>query len=473
MNVAQTSNYRDWQDCLNALEAKLPVEAMNTWLKSLQVDTEAQQVVLYAPNKHIRDGVTDHYLEQIEAFYTKQRTTSPPSVIIKVGSAQKPSDPLAVAAKPLPEDGSGAACSPAKSKASPANHTKATGSDSNRFESRSPLNQSLDFSRFVVGTCNQVASSASHGVVRNPGCCHNPLFLYGGVGLGKTHLMQAIGNALRAQSIDSRVVYIHAEQFVADMVSANQSRCYPEFRHHYRSADALLIDDIRFFEGKKQSQQELLQTFNGLIENHRQLIVTSDQCAGALKGLDERLKSRLGSGMSAKLEAPCEATRTAILRLKAEEQGLTLSPETASCIAQIVTTNVRDLEGVLKTLMVSVRSTGQEMTPAVVREYLKELLAMQESKCSLENIMALVADYYQISVADLVSCRRSHSIARPRQLAMALARSYTQYSLPEIGRAFGNRDHSTVVYACQKVNERRQLDTKLQADYEQLATALK
>jgi chromosomal replication initiator protein len=309
-------------------------------------------------------------------------------------------------------------------------------------------------------------------VVESPGDAYNPLFLYGGVGLGKTHLMHAVGNALRQRKPDAKIVYLHSERFVADMVKALQLNAINDFKRFYRSVDALLIDDIQFFANKDRSQEEFFHTFNALLEGGQQMILTCDRYPKEIDGVEERLKSRFGWGLTVAVEPPELETRVAILMKKAEQAGINISHEAAFFIAQRIRSNVRELEGALKRVIASANFTGRPFDIDLIKESLKDLLALQDKQVSLDNIKRTAADYYKIKVADLLSKRRNRSVARPRQVAMALSKELTNHSLPEIGDAFGGRDHTTVLHACRKITELRETTSDIGEDYKNLLRLL-
>jgi chromosomal replication initiator protein len=328
------------------------------------------------------------------------------------------------------------------------------------------------FERFVEGKSNQLALAAAQQVSEHPGDSYNPLFLYGGVGLGKTHLMHAVGNAMRRRNPDAKIVYLHSERFVADMVKALQLNAINDFKRFYRSVDALLIDDIQFFANKDRSQEEFFHTFNALLEGGQQMILTCDRYPREIDGVEERLKSRFGWGLTVAVEPPDLETRAAILMKKAEQSHITLSPDAAFFIAQRIRSNVRELEGALKRVIASANFTGRPFDIDLIKESLKDLLALQDKQISLDNIKKKVAEYYKIKVADLLSKRRNRSVARPRQVAMALSKELTRHSLPEIGDAFGGRDHTTVLHACRKIKELRDDSPDISEDYQNLLRSL-
>ena len=337
---------------------------------------------------------------------------------------------------------------------------------------KSNLNNAFTFDSFVEGKSNQLALAAAQQVAENPGGSYNPLFIYGGVGLGKTHLMHAVGNALRVRKPDAKIVYLHSERFVADMVKALQLKAIDEFKQFYRSVDALLIDDIQFFAGKDRSQEEFFHTYNALLERGQQMILTCDRYPKEINGVEERLKSRFGWGLTVAVEPPELETRVAILINKAEQAGMDLSRDAAFFIAQRIRSNVRELEGALKRVMAHAQFSGRVIDIDLIRESLKDLLALQDKLVTIDNIQRVVADYYKLKMSDLLSKRRSRSVARPRQVAMSLAKELTNYSLPEIGESFGGRDHTTVLHACRKVKELEATDRDVERDLKHLYRTL-
>lgn len=336
----------------------------------------------------------------------------------------------------------------------------------------SNLNASFTFDSFVEGKSNQLALAAAQQVAENPGGSYNPLFIYGGVGLGKTHLMHAVGNAMRVENPQAKIVYLHSERFVADMVKALQLKAIDDFKRFYRSVDALLIDDIQFFSGKERSQEEFFHTYNALLEGGQQMILTCDRYPKEMEGVEERLKSRFGWGLTVAVEPPELETRVAILINKAAQAGMILSRDAAFFIAQRIRSNVRELEGALKRVMAHSQFSGRTIDIDLIRESLKDLLALQDKLVTIDNIQRVVADQYKLKMSDLLSKRRSRSIARPRQVAMYIAKELTNHSLPEIGEAFGGRDHTTVLHACRKVRELETVDRELQRDLKNLFRAL-
>lgn len=460
-----------WNRCLARLEDELPAQQYSMWLRPLQVVASADggELILFAPNRFIVDWVRDKYLERIGELLGELQSGPLPTLSIKVG-ASRPSRPAitpAPVATPAP-------AAPVSAQpfggAAPAPRDSAPGVTAKH---RSNLNSTFLFENFVEGKSNRMAAAAAQQVAENPGTHgYNPLLLYGGVGLGKTHLMHAVGNGLLRRNPNAKVVYLHSERFVADMISALRNKTINEFKRFYRSVDALLIDDIQFFAGKEQSQEEFFHTFNALLENGQQIILTCDKFPKEIDGLEERLKSRFGWGLSQPMEPPELETRVAILKKKAEEARIELPNDAAFFIAQRIRSNVRELEGALKRVIAHVRFTGAPLDIGLVKDALRDLLAIQARQVSVDNIQRTVAEYYKIKIADLLSPRRSRSVARPRQVAMALSKELTSHSLPEIGDAFGGRDHTTVLHACRKVKELREGSTEIEEDYQNLLRSL-
>ncbi|MFT4675338.1 MAG: chromosomal replication initiator protein [Reinekea sp.] len=486
-----------WQQCLEQLRSELPSHQFNTWLKPLSVSAETDGLLLSAPNRFIANWVRDKYLERIETLAASYGIQGAVSIDVQAKNAarvqvpasngnstrydRRPengdsapapaldypsllSAPAAVAAEPVEAD--------ARLRSSEALEVQTTGAKRGRIKVQSYLNRSFTFKSFVEGKSNQLALAASQQVAQNAGGAYNPLFIYGGVGLGKTHLMQAIGNEILEQNPAAKVVYLHSERFVADMVKALQLNAMAEFKRFYRSLDALLIDDIQFFAKKDRSQEEFFHTFNALLEGNQQVILTCDRFPKEIDGLEDRLKSRFGWGLTVAVEPPDLETRVAILLKKAEEAKIKLPADAAFFIAQRIRSNVRELEGALKRVIANSQFTGSAINAAFVKESLKDLLALQDKQVSVDNIQRTVAEYFKIKISDLHSKRRSRSIARPRQVAMALAKELTQHSLPEIGEAFGGRDHTTVLHACRKVKELRETNQDIREDYSNLLRTL-
>jgi len=431
-----------WQRCLTQLERELSEQQLNTWIRPLQAELDSNVLRLYAPNRFVLDWVREHFLERIEAIASAE--PEPGCVSLEVGSQPVVQPP--------------AAARPAADAPAPAAAAAASTPDHN-------LNREFTFETFVEGKSNQLCRAASMQVAENPGQAYNPLFIYGGVGLGKTHLMHAVGNAMLDGKPGARVVYLHSERFVADMVKALQRNAINEFKRYYRSLDGLLIDDIQFFARKERSQEEFFHTFNALLEGDQQVILTCDRYPKEVDGLEERLKSRFGWGLTVAIEPPELETRVAILHRKAEQAEVDLPDEVAFFIAKRIRSNVRELEGALRRVVANAHFTGRPITLDFAREALRDLISLQDKLVTVENIQKTVAEYYKIRVADLLSKRRSRSIARPRQVAMVLAKELTSHSLPEIGDGFGGRDHTTVLHACRKIAELKETDVRVQEDY--------
>ena len=457
----------NWDTCVEQLARELTPEQLNTWIKPLQAEVKSQSVYLFAPNRFVKDWVSDRYLERIETFYS-QHVGGAFQVILRVGSS---GDQGARYAKPYIQKWVHGTCGwdSHKTMVKPAREP-AVVEGSIKHSNR--LNNDFRFNNFVEGKSNQLARAAAQRVSEKPGSEYNPLFLYGDTGLGKTHLMHAVGNQIRKNNPDAKIIYVHSERFVADMVKALQLNAIADFKRVYRNVDALLIDDIQFFAGKEKSQEEFFHTFNSLLEGGQQIILTSDRYPKEIDNMEDRLKSRFGWGLTVRLEPPELETRVAILINKAQEAGVDLKRDCAFFIAQKVRSNVRDLEGALKRVLANAHFFGQSITLDFVRETLRDLIAVHDRQISLDNIQRMVADYFKIKISDLLSKRRNRSVARPRQVAMALCKELTDHSLPEIGDAFGGRDHTTVLHACRKIKELCDTDLSIRDDYNNLLKAL-
>ncbi|MEM9102371.1 MAG: chromosomal replication initiator protein DnaA [Pseudomonadota bacterium] len=466
-----------WQKCLYVLKEDLAHQEFNTWIRPLQHNEQDNMIVLGAPNRFVLDWVREKYLGRINQFLNEEIVDSNevPQVILEVTKKKEkrvvtPANNKIVS-KPVVTPIS-----------APPVHVVATKTKTRVIEQptekvveinhKSNVNKNFTFNSFVEGKSNQLARAAAAQVSLNPGRAYNPLFLYGGVGLGKTHLMHAVGNSILEKNPGAKVIYLHSERFVADMVKALQTNAIEEFKNFYRTVDALLIDDIQFFAGKDRSQEEFFHTFNALIEGEQQVILTCDRYPKEIEGLEERLKSRFGWGLTMSIEPPELETRVAILKSKAEQTGMALPNEVAFFIAKRIRSNVRELEGALKRVIANAHFTGKSITVEFVKEALKDLIAAQDKMINTENIQKTVAEYYKIKVSDLLSKRRTRSIARPRQIAMALSRELTNQSLPEIGNAFGGRDHTTVLHACSKIKSLKETDPDIEEDYTNLLRTL-
>jgi chromosomal replication initiator protein len=438
-----------WHRCLKHLEGEVPEQQFNTWVRPLQAIERDGELQLLAPNRFVVSWIEKHLFARIAELVSVAGNGGNPRVTLEVGSRRD---------EPPAPDARNSSVSAAKPQ-----EQKVIGSR---------LNPDFTFSSFVEGKSNQLARAAAAQVGENPGRAYNPLFIYGGVGLGKTHLMQAVGNLIRERNPSARIAYVHSERFVSEMVRALQHNTINEFKQTYRTLDALLIDDIQFFAGKDRSQEEFFHTFNALLEGQQQIILSCDRYPKEVTGLEERLKSRFGWGLTVAIEPPELETCVAILMAKAQASHGKLPEEVAFFIAKRIRSNVRELEGALRRVLATSRFTGRPVTLELAREALKDLLAAQERLVTIENIQKTVAEYYKIRVADLLSKRRSRSIARPRQVAMALARELTNHSLPEIGDAFGGRDHTTVMHACDRVKSLRESERRASEDYSNLLRIL-
>ena len=437
-----------WTRCMGALETELPEQQFNTWVRPLQAMEGAGALKLLAPNRFVVDWINANLLPRIGELLRDESTGDVPIVTVEVGAR---ATPLRGAPAPV----------------LPSRPRRAEG-----LVVGARLNADFTFVSFVEGKSNQLAKAASLQVAENPGRAYNPLFLYGGVGLGKTHLMHAIAHLVKERDPEARIAYIHSERFVGDMVRALQHNSMNEFKTAYRSLDALLIDDIQFFAGKDRSQEEFFHTFNELLEGQHQVILTCDRYPKEVDGLEERLKSRFGWGLTVAIEPPELETCVAILMTKAHVVGVSLPEEVAFFIAKRIRSNVRELEGALRRVIANSRFTGRAITLEFTKEALKDLLSLQAKLVTIENIQKTVADYYKVRLADLLSKRRSRSVARPRQVAMALSKELTTHSLPEIGDAFGGRDHTTVLHACKRIKELRDLEQRMKEDYSNLLRTL-
>ena len=438
-----------WRLCLTQFEKELPPQQFTTWIKPLQIRTDGEALTLVAPNRFVQQWIRDRFLVRIEQL-AREHLQRP----IKVR--------LALAERDAPSPGSNP---------SPAVTAEGPAKPSSREVSR--LNPAFTFETFVTGKANDLARAAAMQVAERPGSAYNPLFIYGGVGLGKTHLIQAIGNHLRAHAPETKIRYIHAEQYVSDVVRAYQHKSFDDFKRYYHSLDLLLIDDIQFFSGKNRTQEEFFYAFNALIEAHRQVVITCDTYPREISGIENRLISRFGWGLTVSVEPPELEMRVAILLKKAEAEGVRLDENVAFFLARHIQSNVRELEGGLKRVLAYARFTGHPLSVDVCRDALRDLLAIQHRQVSIENIQKTVADYYKIKVSEMYSKRRSRNVARPRQVAMALAKELTQLSLPDIGEAFGGRDHTTVLHACRKIALLKSTNSDLTRDFNSLLKVLR
>ncbi|MDM8350981.1 chromosomal replication initiator protein DnaA [Pseudomonas sp. sp1636] len=477
-----------WQQCVELLRDELPAQQFNTWIRPLQVEAAGDELRVYAPNRFVLDWVNEKYLTRLLELLAERTNGMVPALSLLIGSKRSGAPRVAAAPAPVVSNTPAQApkVAPAQAEPSRSSFDPMAGAASQAAPARtersvqvegglkhtSYLNRTFTFDNFVEGKSNQLARAAAWQVADNPKHGYNPLFLYGGVGLGKTHLMHAVGNHLLQKNPNAKVVYLHSERFVADMVKALQLNAINEFKRFYRSVDALLIDDIQFFAKKERSQEEFFHTFNALLEGGQQVILTSDRYPKEIEGLEERLKSRFGWGLTVAVEPPELETRVAILMKKADQAKVDLPHDAAFFIAQRIRSNVRELEGALKRVIAHSHFMGRDITIELIRESLKDLLALQDKLVSIDNIQRTVAEYYKIKISDLLSKRRSRSVARPRQVAMALSKELTNHSLPEIGDAFGGRDHTTVLHACRKIAELKESDADIREDYKNLLRTL-
>jgi chromosomal replication initiator protein len=446
-----------WNRCLRVLESELPMQQFNTWVRPLQVVERDGEIRLLAPNRYVVEWLGDNSLPRIKELIREFAHGAIPDVVLDVGTRAGSIPDAANAANGI---GGGLGSLPSKARrVAPA-------------VIGGRIAPEFTFDSFVEGKSNQLAKAAAVQVAGNPGRSYNPLFIYGGVGLGKTHLMHAVANEIKERNADARIAYVHSERFVSDMVKALQHNTINDFKTAYRTLDALMIDDIQFFAKKDRSQEEFFHTFNALLESQQQVILTCDRYPKEVDGLEERLKSRFGWGLTVAIEPPELETCVAILMSKAAIANVDLPEEVAFFVAKRIRSNVRELEGALKRMVATSHFTGRPITLEFTKEALRDLLALQEKLVTVENIQKTVAEYYKIRIADLLSKRRSRSIARPRQVAMALAKELTNYSLPEIGDAFGGRDHTTVLHACRRVKELRESERRIGEDYMNLLRTL-
>lgn len=440
-----------WKKCLNQLQDEISSQQFNTWLRPLQAEVKNDELYLLAPNRFVVDWINEQFLNRINELVREIGGENAPTVKLEIGTRV-----TALANK----------TTTAKSS------EQTTRSSKPKTTIQNNLNSVFTFANFVEGKSNQLARAAAVQVASNPGKAYNPLFIYGGVGLGKTHLMHAIGNLILETKPDAKVLYLHSERFVADMVKALQRNAMNDFKRHYRSVDALLLDDIQFFGGKDRSQEEFFHTFNALLDGQQQVILTCDRYPKEVDGVAERLKSRFGWGLTVAIEPPELETRVAILMSKAEQAKIDLPHEVAFFVAKRIQSNVRELEGALKRIIANAHFKAEPITVDFAKDALKDLLALQAKLVTIENIQKTVAAYFKMKVSDLMSKRRNRSITRPRQIAMTLAKELTNHSLPEIGDAFGGRDHTTVLHAYRKIKELIASNIDMGEDYRNLLRIL-
>ncbi len=440
-----------WDKCLEKLEDEIEDRDFHTWVRPLSASNDDSSLILYAPNRFVVEWIKDNLFDTL--LSTAQHFGgNDVKVAVKMIENKK--------SKPSKEQSS----SQSKAVTEPADVSSEFGTN--------VLNTAFSFENHIEGKSNQIARAATKQVSENPGQAYNPLFIYGGVGLGKTHLMHAAGNLIHRNKKNANVAYVHSERFVSDMVKSIEKNSMDKFKSYYRSLDALLIDDIQFFAGKNQSQEEFFHTFNTLLETGAQIILTSDKFPKEINNLQERLISRFESGLTVRIDPPELETRVAILKNKARKNEIELNDEVAFLVAKKIRSNVRELEGALHRLVASSRFTHRDIDLDLAKDTLQDLTLFQERKISIENIQKTVAEFYSIRVSDLKSKRRNRQIARPRQIAMALAKELTSLSLPDIGDAFGGRDHTTVIHACKKVDELTRTEPKINEDYKSLSKIL-
>ncbi len=447
-----------WNRCLSHLSNELSVQEMTTWVLCLQAMETEEGIKLLAPNEYVREKVETSYAARIREIATSLANREGFNVLLRVGT-----DEHQAPAKPVAK--------PSESEISSSAHAQSAAKTSPAKEFKTALNPTFIFDTYIEGKSNQFGRAAAMQIGENPGGSYNPLFIYGGVGLGKTHLMQAVGNHMVSRGA-RKVQYLHSEKFVREMVKSLQTGTQDQFKKHYRSLDALLIDDIQFFANKVQTQEEFFHTFNSLLEDGQQIILTSDRYPKEIDGVEERLKSRFGWGLTVAIEPPELETRVAILNAKAEQFGYPLSEEVSFFIAQRIVSNVRELEGALRRVAANSQFTGKPITIDFVKDALKDMLAVQERLVTVQNIQKTVCDFYQVRGSELLSKKRNRSIARPRQVAMFLSKKLTRHSLPEIGEAFGGRDHTTVLHAFRKITELASTDGRMEEDIKQLTRTL-
>ncbi len=480
-----------WQKCVVCLKSEMPSQQFNTWIRPILAKSAEGSLQLYAPNRFVQEWVREHFLTRITEVVARLSKPAP-RILLEVASADMLDHQATIAehfvaeetarveqadnSEDLLERALRETSDPVSSPPEPSN-TKGSrngiiAASTRKLTFRGELNKNYTFNSFIQGKSNQIARAAAAQVASNPGGAYNPLFIYGGVGLGKTHLMHAIGNHLLQKNPAAKVVYLHSQTFVGSMVSALQLNAINEFKRYYHTADALLIDDIQFFANKERSQEEFFHTFNAIFESGRQIIMTCDKYHSEINGLEERLKSRFAWGLSVAVEPPDLETRAAILMNKAVQDQVVLAEEAAMFMAHKLRSNVRELEGALKKVIAHARFLDEEITVPLIKDALKDLLAIQSKLISVDNIQRTVAEYYKIKMGDMISKRRNRSIARPRQMAMCLSKELTNHSLPEIGTYYGGRDHTTVLHACRTINDLRKSDTDIEEDYQNLMRSL-
>lgn len=465
-----------WQQCCMALQDELPEQQFSTWIRPLRIEYGATGTfILSAPNRFVRDWVKSKYLSRIVQLLHKHSGGEIRNVELAVTENQVSAlaEPAMVSSQiNYPPSLSPLAALTVQRASLPTEPTETPAREAGTPVHNSNVIGTYTFDTFVEGKSNQLARAAAIQVAANPGGAYNPFVLYGSSGLGKTHLMHAVGNALLAGNPGLKVLYLQSERFVADMVKALKLKAMDDFKRYYRNVDVLLIDDIQFFQNKEGSQEEFFHTFEALLGEGRQIILTCDRYPREIKGIEERLRSRFGSGLTIAVEPPELETRVAILLKKAEQRGVNLNKDVAFFIANRIRSNVRELEGALHRVILLAQFRSRDIDVALVREALKDLISLQDRLVSIENIQKTVAEYYKIKISDLLSKRRTRSLARPRQVAMSLAKQLTSLSLPEIGEAFGGRDHTTVLHACKKIAELNESSNDIKEDLKNLLRIL-
>jgi len=445
-----------WENCLRSFEKNLPQQQYNSWIKPLSIKSENGSLILTAPNSFTLKLVQERFLQEIRKHAELVYSQIPPFEFrIKETETNFEKKDVPIIKKVAPN--------PSETKPK----VEAT------FRGYGRLNANLTFDNFVIGKANQLAYAAATQVAELPGNSYNPLFLYGGVGLGKTHLLQAIGNQIKKNYSDAKICYMHAERYVADVVRAYQTNKFEEFKQFYHSLDVLLIDDIQFFAGKAKTQEEFFYAFNSLVDGHKQVILTSDTFPKEITGLENRLISRFGWGLTVALEAPELEMRVAILLKKASLNGYVLDEIVAFFIAKNVNSNIRELEGALKRVEAFAKFHKRNISIETAKEALKDILVAQTRQISIENIQKTVSEFYRIKTNELLSKKRTRNLTRPRQIAMSLSRELTSLSLPEIGFSFGGKDHSTIIHACKTIAELRLNNSTIDSDYKTLLKILK
>jgi chromosomal replication initiator protein len=457
-----------WAACLGRFEEELSAQQFNTWIKPLHFKVEDQTLTLFAPNRFVQQWVKDRFLTRVVEL-AKEKLAHPISIDVVLLDGQKGNDiksidTLIASNHHKPKVKVPAADAPKSKAATEKSNAEPVAKKAKLSIETSGLNPTFNFNNFVTGKANQLARAAAIQIAENPGNAYNPLFIYGGVGLGKTHLLQAIGNHLKTLRPEAKIKYLHAERYVSDVVKAYELKAFDEFKRVYHSLDMLLIDDIQFFAKKTRTQEEFFYAFNTLIESKKQIVITCDTYPKEIAEMDERLRTRFSWGLTVAVEPPELEMRVAILLKKAEEANIALSEDVAFFVAKQIRSSVRELEGALNRIVAMSKFTGHQIDIHLAKEALKDLIAVRGRQITIENIQKTVADYYKIKVAEMYSKKRSRNFARPRQIAMALARELTNHSFPEIGEAFGSRHHTTVMHACDEMEQLRQNDTTIARD---------